>query len=91
MKTLKLNREDFTYTVERHGAYGGWACRILYKGQWLYGFGTSPDGTGKRSRRNHRAISEHADATIQMIMSGLSPAATKRIAQIEKMEKVSNG
>lgn len=64
-------RKDFSIAMERSGPYGGMICRILYKGQYVYAFGTQPDGLRFKRRRYDKSLLKNAETTICYLMAGL--------------------
>lgn len=76
-------RKDFSITMERSGPYGGTICRILYRGQYVYAFGTQPDGTRHKRRRYNGSLLESAETTICYLMAGLYPRANEVMDDID--------
>lgn len=72
-KTMR-NRSDFTITTEKT-VRNGTMCRILYKGQRVYAFGTCPDTYQVQRRGRDNALLENAEVTIRQLMAGLVPSA----------------
>lgn len=72
-KTMR-NRSDFTITTEKT-VRNGTMCRILYKGQSVYAFGTCPDTYQVQRRGRDNALLENAEVTIRQLMAGLVPSA----------------
>ncbi len=68
------NRSDFTITTEKT-VRNGTMCRILYKGQSVYAFGTFPDMYRARRQKRGNALLENAEVTIRQLMAGLVPSA----------------
>lgn len=68
------NRSDFTITIEKT-VRNGTMCRILYKGQSVYAFGTCPDTYQVQRRGRDNALLENAEVTIRQLMAGLVPSA----------------
>lgn len=68
------NRSDFTVTTEK-AVRNDTTCRILYKGQSVYAFGTSPDVYRTRRQKRSNALLENAEVTIRQLMAGLVPSA----------------
>lgn len=81
-----MNREDFKCVVEKTGAYRGKVCRILYKGQCIHAFGTSPDSVNRKRRGHDSALLETAEVSIRQIMAGLWPRVNELVDTID-MEK----
>ena len=72
-KTMR-NRSDFTITTEKT-VRNGTMCRILYKGQSVYAFGTCPDTYQVQRWGRDNALLENAEVTIRQLMAGLVPSA----------------